>query len=205
MFQVVVATGNRGKIKEIAEILEPFHIPVYAMGELNLHPDIVEDGNTFLENAQKKVDALALLGLENTIFMGDDSGLDIDALNHAPGIYSARFMGEETPYPVRMQAILNQMDGLWGAERSCRFHCAIVLRFPDGTYAKTEKTMEGEVGEKMSGDNGFGYDPFFYVPSKRKMVADLTDEEKNEISHRGQAVRWAGKVIQEWISVHLDA
>jgi len=204
MIQVVVATGNRGKIKEIAEILEPVGIPVLAMGELGIHPDIDENGSSYLENARIKVDALATYHLENTIIMADDSGLDIDAMDHQPGIHSARFMANK-PLEQVLQSILDRLSGLKGSERSARYHCALVLRFPDGTYQETEKVMEGEIGEFMAGENGFGYDPIFYVPQEGRMVAEMSDEEKNVISHRGQAIQWAIGEIRQWVSKHTGA
>ena len=193
MQKIIFATGNAGKMKEIRMILsdlvmqgEP--VEIFSMKEAGLSVDIVEDGKSFLENAVIKAKATAAC-VEGAIVLADDSGLEIDYLNKEPGIYSARYMGEDTPYHVKNANLIGRLDGVPDAERTARFVCAIACVLPDGTVLSTEATIEGRIGYEEKGINGFGYDPIFQVPEFGKSTAELTEEEKNEISHRGKALR----------------
>lgn len=193
MKKIIFATGNAGKMKEIRMILadlviqgEP--VEVFSMKEAGLTADIVEDGQSFQENAIIKAKAVAACA-KGAIVLADDSGLEIDYLNKEPGIYSARYMGEETPYHVKNTYLISRLDGVPDEKRTARFVCAIACVLPDGRVLSTEATIEGRIGYEEKGTNGFGYDPIFQVPEYGKSTAELTEEEKNEISHRGKALR----------------
>ena len=194
--RIIFATGNKNKIREIHEILGDLGWEILSMKEAGIDLDIVEDGTTFEENALIKAKAVAAQC--NDIVLADDSGLEVDAMDKAPGIYSARFMGEDTSYEIKNQAIIDRLAGLEGSARSARFRCVIAAVFPDGTEAVTEGTIEGEIAHAPSGRGGFGYDPIFYLPEKGKTTADLTAEEKNAISHRGIALSRMKPLIQKW-------
>ncbi len=193
MPKVVFATGNAGKMREIRMILEGLSIngeevEVLSMKEAGVEAEIVEDGATFIENAIIKAKAVAWC-LDNAIVLADDSGLEIDYLNKEPGIYSARYMGEETSYHVKNMNLISRLDGVADEKRSARFVCAIACVLPEGELLTTEGAIEGRIGYKEQGENGFGYDPIFLVPEYGRSTAELTDQEKNEISHRGKALR----------------
>lgn len=193
MQKIIFATGNAGKMKEIRMILSDLVIQgepveIFSMKEAGLSVDIIEDGKSFLENAVIKAKAIAACA-KGAIVLADDSGLEIDYLNKEPGIYSARYMGEDTPYHVKNANLIGRLDGVPDAERTARFVCAIACVLPDGTVLSTEATIEGRIGYEEKGNNGFGYDPIFQVPEFGKSTAELTEEEKNEISHRGKALR----------------
>lgn len=183
---IVFATGNEGKMREIREILKDLGTKVLSMKEAGANPDIVEDGSTFGENAEIK--AKAVWKETGGIVLADDSGLVVDFLNGEPGIYSARYMGEDTSYTLKNQNILNRVAKATGPERSARFVCNIAAVLPDGTVLHTEEAMEGLVAESPAGGDGFGYDPIFYVPEFSMTAAELTLEQKNKISHRGKAL-----------------
>lgn len=183
---IVFATGNEGKMREIREILKDLGTKVLSMKEAGANPDIVEDGSTFGENAEIK--AKAVWKETGGIVLADDSGLVVDFLNGEPGIYSARYMGEDTSYTIKNQNILNRVAKATGPERSARFVCNIAAVLPDGTVLHTEEAMEGLVAESPAGGDGFGYDPIFYVPEFSMTAAELTLEQKNKISHRGKAL-----------------
>ena len=195
--RIVFATGNAGKMREIREILEDLGVPVISMKEAGISTDIVEDGKTFAENALIK--ARAVHELCGDIVLADDSGLEVDAMDKAPGIYSARWMGEETPYEVKNQSIIDNLKGLSGAERSARFVCAVAAVFPDGQEAQTLGVIEGQIAQQAAGAGGFGYDPIFYLPERGMTTAEITEEEKNAISHRGQALTAMKPVLKEWL------
>ncbi len=186
METIIFATKNKGKIVEIKEILKDLNVNVLSMEEANIDIDVVEDGTTFEENALKK--AVEIMKVSGKLTLADDSGLEIDAMDKAPGIYSARFMGEDTPYPERFVAIFSKLEGLSGSERSARFVSSIAAAFPDGTTLTTLGTIEGEIGQEVRGEFGFGYDPIFYLPDQNRYLAELSNEEKNKISHRGKAL-----------------
>lgn len=186
METIIFATKNKGKIVEIKEILKDLNVNVLSMEEADIHIDVVEDGTTFEENALKK--AVEIMKVSGKLTLADDSGLEIDAMDKAPGVYSARFMGEDTPYPERFPAIFEKLNGLSGTARSARFVSCIAAAFPDGRTLTTLGTIEGEIGQEVRGEFGFGYDPIFYLPEQDRYLAELTNAEKNKISHRGKAL-----------------
>ena len=183
--KIVFATGNTGKMREIREILAD--LEVVSMKEIGFNMPIEENGTTFEENALIKARAVA--GQCGEIVLADDSGLEVDYLNGDPGIYSARYMGEETPYSIKNAAIIERLAGVPDEKRTARFVCAIAAVFPDGQELVTLGEIQGRIDYEEKGKNGFGYDPIFYVPEFGKTTAELTDEEKNSISHRGRALR----------------
>ena len=184
--RIVFATGNEGKMKEIRLILADLGMEILSMKEAGANPDICENGKTFGENAEIK--ARAVWEETGGIVLADDSGLVVDYIGGEPGIYSARYMGEDTSYAVKNQVIIERLKGAQGNERSARFVCNIAAVLPDGSVLHTEKTMEGLIAEEPAGDGGFGYDPILYIPEFGKTSAQLTIEEKNRISHRGKAL-----------------
>lgn len=184
--KIIFATGNEGKMREIREILKDLGMKILSMKEAGADLNIVEDGSTFLENAEIK--ARAVWEKTGGIVLADDSGLVIDCLNGEPGIYSARYMGEDTSYEIKNQNLLNRAAKARGDERSARFVCSIAAVLPDGNVLHTEETMEGVLADNPAGEEGFGYDPIFYLPEFQKTAAELTMEEKNKISHRGKAL-----------------
>ena len=187
MKKVIFATGNQGKMKEIREILGDLDIELLSLKDAGIHADIVEDGKTFEENAQIK--ARTICNLTGEIVLADDSGLEIDYLNKEPGIYSARYMGEDTSYHIKNANLIERLEGVPDEKRTARFVCAIAAAFPDGTMKTVRAAMEGRIGYKERGENGFGYDPIFYLPEYGCTSAELSMEEKNKISHRGKALR----------------
>lgn len=192
MEKIVFATANEGKMREVREILSGGGTEVLSMAEAGLSADIVEDGKSFEENASIKARAVAAAAREaglSAIVLADDSGLEIDALGGEPGIYSARYLGEDTPYDVKNQAILDRLSGVGRERRTARFVCAIAAVLPDGRTFSTRATMEGYIGERPAGENGFGYDPIFYLDEYGCSSAQLPPKEKNAISHRGKALR----------------
>lgn len=193
MRQIIFATGNQGKMREIRAILGDMKWDVVSMKEAGIDPEIDENGATFVENAvikaQTVADALAKeKGARECVVLADDSGLVIDCLNGEPGIHSARYLGEETPFSEKSADLLRRMKDVPEKERSARFVCAIAAVFPNGEVVTTEGTVEGRIGYALKGDNGFGYDPIFYLPEYERTAAELTDEEKNQISHRSRAL-----------------
>lgn len=231
--QIVFATGNADKVREIREIIQDPEASVYSMKELGISSDPEETGTTFEENARIKARAVADILLENParylqdlstpiVVLSDDSGLVVDALGGAPGIYSARFLGRDTSYTEKMNYILSELKDKTGDERSARFVCAcaaVLLPAPESAASGAAalepaghegaaleaadhegaaleareivvtETMEGQIADRIAGEHGFGYDPVFYLPEYGKTSAELTDEEKNAISHRGKAFR----------------
>lgn len=185
--RIIFATGNEGKMREIRAILEDLKLPVLSMKEAGVNPEIVEDGKTFGENAEIK--ARAVWNLTGDIVLADDSGLVVDYIGGEPGIYSARYLGEDTSYAVKNQVIIDRLSQAKGSERSARFVCNIAAVLPDGRVLHAEETMEGEIAYAPAGSGGFGYDPILYLPEFAKTSAELTMEEKNQISHRGKALR----------------
>lgn len=181
-------------MKEIREILGDLDIELLSLKDAGIHVDIVEDGKTFEENAQIK--AKAICDLTGEIVLADDSGLEIDYLNKEPGIYSARYMGKDTSYDIKNQALLDRLDGVEDAKRTARFVCAIAAAFPDGSTEAVRGTMEGIIGHEIAGENGFGYDPIFYLPEYGCTSAELAPEKKNELSHRGEGLRKMRAVIE---------
>ena len=188
--QIIFATGNAGKIKEIQMILADAGYEIRSMKEAGIQLDITEDGTTYEENALIKVRAVAAHpNAAGCIVMADDSGLEVDALGKEPGIYSARYLGEDTPYSVKNAELIHRLDGVPDEKRTARFVCAIAAKLPDGSEIITRSTIEGRIGYEEKGSNGFGYDPIFYYPPYGKHTAELSEEEKNQVSHRGKALR----------------
>ncbi len=193
--RIIFATGNQHKMEEIKEILKDLGLPIYSMKEVGIDIDIEENGSTFEENAMIKAKAIAKL-LPGDIILADDSGLEIDYLDKAPGIYSARFGGRDTSYDIKNQMLLDKLEGVPKEQRTARFVCAIAAILPDGTEETVRGTIEGLIGYKIEGENGFGYDPIFYVPECGCTTAQLTPEQKNARSHRGNALRAIRKVLE---------
>lgn len=187
MKKVIFATSNEGKMMEIRELLKDLDIELYSLKDAGLNPDIDENGTTFEENAVIK--AKQVMELTGEIVLADDSGIEVDFLDKAPGVYSARFMGEDTPYCVKNQYIIDKLKSAREEERSARFVCVIACAFPDGEIITRRATIEGCIAKQISGENGFGYDPIFYVPEYHCTTAQMSPELKNEISHRGKALR----------------
>ena len=176
--RIVFATGNAGKIKEIRMIMEDTGMEVVSMKDAGIRVDIEENGQSYEENALIKARAVA--AFTKDIVMADDSGLEIDYLNKEPGIYSARYLGEDTPYSVKNANLINRLEGVPDEERTARFVCAIAAVLPDGRELTTRATIEGRIGYEEKGANGFGYDPIFYVPRFDKTTAELTEEDLTE-------------------------
>jgi non-canonical purine NTP pyrophosphatase, rdgB/HAM1 family len=193
MDKIVFATTNEGKVKEIKEILGDFPIEVVSMKEMGITADIEENGTTFEENSLIKARVLAkLTGLPA---LADDSGLEVDYLNGEPGIYSARYLGRDTDYDYKNNYIIDKLSGAKGEDRSARFVCVISLVLPDGREFVERGVVEGLIGYEQKGENGFGYDPIFYLPEYGKTSAELPPWEKNNISHRGKALTAMKKLI----------
>lgn len=202
MKKVIFATGNEGKMKEIREILGDLDIELLSLKDAGIHADIVEDGKTFEENAQIK--AKAICDLTGEIVLADDSGLEIDHLNKEPGIYSARYMGEDTSYHIKNSSLIERLNGVPDEKRTARFVCAVAAAFPDGRVKTVRGTMEGRIGYEEKGENGFGYDSIFYLPEYGCTSAELSMEEKNKISHRGKALRGIRESVKEAFSEELQ-
>lgn len=192
---MIFATGNMGKMKEIKAILGDIGEEILSMKEAGIDMDIVEDGNTFEENAIIK--AKAVMERTGQLALADDSGLEIDALNKEPGIYSARYMGEDTPYEIKNSNLIERMKGIKGKDRSARFVCVIAAAFPDGEIITTRGTIEGVIAEEPAGENGFGYDPIVYVPEYGMTTGQMDPDAKNAISHRGKALTAMKKILEE--------
>ena len=187
MKRLIFATGNENKMKEIRMILGDLDYEILSMKEAGIDVDIVEDGKTFEENAMIKAKAISKIA--NCLVLADDSGLEVDYMDKQPGIMSARWMGEDTSYRIKNQKIIDNLEGVPKEQRTARFVCAIAAAFPDGKVITKRGTIEGIIGYEERGENGFGYDPIFFVPEFGKTTAELSPEEKNKISHRGKALR----------------
>ena len=195
--KIIFATGNEGKMREIREILKELQVPVLSMKEAGVSLNIEENGSTFAENAEIK--ARAVWNCTGGIVLADDSGLVVDALGGEPGVYSARYMGEDTSYEIKNREIIRRLEAVSGQDRSARFVCIIAAVLPDGTVRKTEGTMDGVIAMEPAGEEGFGYDPILYIPEYGKTGALLTMEEKNAISHRGKALRAMKGELARWL------
>lgn len=192
--KLVFATGNQGKVNEFRQMLgEEYEI--YSMKDLNLDIDIVEDGKTFEENAVIK--AKAVMEATGEMVLADDSGFEVDCLNKEPGIYSARYMGEDTPYSIKNQELLRRCEGVPEEKRGARFVCVIACAYPDGSVDTATGIIEGKIAHEPKGENGFGYDPIFFLPERGCTTGELPPEEKNQISHRGIAIRKMVKILKE--------
>lgn len=187
MERLIFATGNEGKMREIRDILADTYPEILSMKEAGIRTEVAEDGKTYEENALIKARAVAAQAGE--LVLADDSGLEIDWLGKEPGVYSARYLGEDTPYSIKNAELIRRLEGVPEEERTARFVCAIAAVLPDGREITVRAAIEGRIGYEEKGSNGFGYDPIFYVPEFGKTTAELTEEEKNQVSHRGKALR----------------
>lgn len=194
MKQVIFATGNAHKLQEIKEILADLDWDIISMKEAGVDMEIIEDGRTFEENAIIK--ARTIMEATGKMVLADDSGLVIDYLNGEPGIYSARYMGEDTSYHIKNKNLVDRLEGVPQEKRTARFVCAVAAVFPDGSVLTTEGKFEGIIGYEERGVNGFGYDPIFFLPEFGCSSAELSREKKNELSHRGQALRMMRDKLQ---------
>lgn len=194
MKKIIFATTNEGKMKEIRMIMNHPEIELLSLKDAGIDINIEENGKTFEENAIIKAKAIAELTGE--MVLADDSGLEVDYMDKAPGVYSARYLGEDTPYSVKNQAILDRLKDAVGDERSARFVCAIAAAYPDGRVMTTRGTIEGVIGYEEKGENGFGYDPLLYVPEYGMTTGEMEPEMKNKISHRGKALEEMKKLLE---------
>lgn len=195
MKRMIFATGNENKMVEIREILGDLPLEILSMKQAGIRADIEENGTSFEENALIK--AREVCRLAGEMVLADDSGLEIDYLNGEPGIYSARYMGENTSYRVKNKNLMERLEGVPNEKRTARFVCAIAAVFPDGKELVVRGTVEGIIGYEERGENGFGYDPIFYLPECGLTTAELPPEEKNSISHRGNALRKMKELLEK--------
>ncbi len=191
----ILATKNRGKIREFKELFSDMGMDFLSLNDVEAPPEIVEDGDSFFENAFKKAKTISVhYGI---IAISDDSGLEVDALNGRPGIYSARFAGEGASDEENYLKLLRELEGIEDEKRTARFRCVMVAYRPDGKWVKAEGSLEGMITRKPRGTKGFGYDPVFFVPSLGKTLAEIPVEEKNKISHRARALHDLKERIEE--------
>ena len=195
MKKIIFATGNEGKMREVRMILQDLGVEILSLKEAGIAADVEENGTTFEENAVIK--ATEIMKMCGEIVLADDSGLEVDALNKEPGIYSARYMGHDTSYHIKNKSLIDRLEGKSGEERNARFVCVIAAACPDGRVFTTRGTMEGQIGYEERGENGFGYDPIFYLPEYGCYSAELPLEEKNKLSHRGKALRLMKEKLKE--------
>lgn len=218
MTKIIFATGNKDKMREIREIMADCDVEIYSMKEAGINIDIVEDGDTFEANSTIKAKAISdyISGkgmseeqkddswkavsekYKGAIVLADDSGLEIDYLNKEPGVYSARYMGEDTSYDIKNQNLIDRLEGVEKDKRTARFVCVIAAVLPDGEVLVSRETMEGYIGWKIAGENGFGYDPIFYLDEFGCSSAELSREQKNAISHRGKALAGIKKLLGKY-------
>jgi len=194
MERIIFATTNEGKMKEIRMILADLGYEIVSLKEAGIKADIVEDGKTFEENAIIKAEAI--MNMTKSIVLADDSGLEVDYMDKQPGIYSARFLGEDTSYDIKNKYIIDKLDGVKMEDRTARFVCAMACAMPGKETITKRGTIEGYIGYEQKGENGFGYDPIFYLPEYDCTTAELNPEQKNEISHRGKALRQIKKILE---------
>lgn len=198
MKQIIFATSNTGKMREIQSILTDLGVPVLSMKEAGILADIEENGTSFEENALIKARAVAAaVEAKGSVILADDSGLEVDALNGEPGIYSARYLGEDTPYDVKNRELIRRLEGVPEDRRTARFVCVIAAVLADGREFTVRGVIEGRIGYEQKGQGGFGYDPIFYVPEYGKTTAEMSPEEKNLISHRGKALMLMKEVLKD--------
>lgn len=197
MKKIIFASNNEGKIKEVKQICSDMNVEIISMKEAGIELDIDESGSTFEENALIKAEAI--MNVTGQITIADDSGLEVDYLGGEPGVYSARYMGHDTSYDIKNQAIIERLKGVEEKDRTARFVCAMAAVFPDGRHFTTRGTMEGIIDYEIKGSNGFGYDPIVYLPQYHKTSAELSPEEKNKISHRGEALEKLKKQLTKYI------
>ena len=199
MKRIIFATGNPGKLREIRAILGDLGMEIITMKEAGINVEIIEDGKTFAENAVIKVNTIlgALPEDDESIVMADDSGLEVDAMDKAPGVYSARWMGEDTSYRIKNMKIVELLDGVPVEKRTARFVCTIAAGQKGKEVLVSTGVIEGKIGYEERGEGGFGYDPIFYLPDMSRTTAELSAEEKNAISHRGNALREMKKLLEK--------
>ena len=195
MKKIIFATGNEGKMREVRMILQDLGVEILSLKEAGIAADVEENGTTFEENAVIK--ATEIMKMCGEIVLADDSGLEVEALNKEPGIYSARYMAHDTSYHIKNKSLIDRLEGKSGEERNARFVCVIAVALPDGRVFTTRGTMEGQIGYEERGENGFGYDPIFYLPEYGCYSAELPLEEKNKLSHRGKALRLMKEKLKE--------
>ncbi len=201
--KIVFATGNKDKLREIREILGDIATDIVSMKEAGADIDVDENGNSFEENSKIKVLAVQEYLKANSeeykdaVIMSDDSGLEVDYLNKEPGIYSARYLGKDTSYTEKNNNIIERLSGVPDEKRTARFVCAVSAALPSGEVLTVRGTMEGRIGYEIAGENGFGYDPIFVLPELGKTSAEITEEEKNALSHRGKALRMMAEKLKE--------
>ena len=196
MTKIIFATGNENKMREIRQILGSDSIEIQSLKEAGLVCDAVEDGATFAENALIKARNVAAKA-PGAIVMADDSGLEIDALGGEPGIYSARYMGEDTSYDIKNRELIHRLEGVPDESRTARFRCVIAAVLPDGNELTADGAIEGQIGYEQRGKNGFGYDPIFYIENMTVSTAELDPDAKNAISHRGRALRKMKELLEQ--------
>ena len=192
---IILATNNKSKVKEISEMMSGSDITFVSLADAGINVEVEETGTTFEENALLKAREICKLSGKPTI--SDDSGLEIDALDGAPGIYSSRFMGEDTSYDIKNNALIEKLENVADPDRTARFRCCMAFVLPDGREFVTEGAMEGIIAREPKGINGFGYDPILFIPEYNRTSAELSSEEKNNISHRGEALRKMIEVIKK--------
>lgn len=192
--RLIFATGNQGKVNEFRQMLGDEY-EILSMKDIHVDVEIVEDGKTFEENAIIK--AKTVMEATGEMVLADDSGFEVDALNKEPGIYSARYMGEDTPYSVKNAELLHRCEGVPEEKRDARFVCVIACAYPDGTIDTATGIIEGKLAYEPKGENGFGYDPIFFLPERGCTTGELPPEEKNKISHRGIAIRKMVEILKK--------
>lgn len=200
MRKLIFATGNKDKMAEIREIMEDLGFECTSMKEEGIDSDPEENGSDFEENALIKARAVHEICVERgieAVVLADDSGLEIDCLNKEPGVYSARYLGRDTSYKEKNLNLIERTNATNDEKRTARFVCAVAAVFPNGEEEVVRGIIEGTVAHEPSGNNGFGYDPIFYVPEFGCTTADLTNEQKNQVSHRGNALRMMKKILIE--------
>lgn len=197
MRKIIFATGNEGKVREVQAIMADMDVEVLSLKQAGIFAKIEENGTSFQENAIIKAKEIA--GLTDAIVLADDSGLEIDYLGKEPGIYSARYLGEDTPYREKNRIILERMKDVEEKDRTARFVCAMAAVLEDGSVITTQDTMEGRIAYEIKGENGFGYDPIFFLPEYGMTSAQISPEEKNRISHRGKALQlMKAELLKKW-------
>ncbi|XRJ09588.1 XTP/dITP diphosphatase [Bacillus subtilis] len=194
MKEAIIATHNQGKVKEFKEILEPRGYDVKSLAEIGFTEEIEETGHTFEENAIMKAEAVAKA--VNKMVIADDSGLSIDNLGGRPGVYSARYAGEQKDDQANIEKVLSELKGIEKEQRTARFRCALAVSIPGEETKTVEGHVEGYIAEEPRGEYGFGYDPIFIVKDKDKTMAELTSDEKNKISHRADALKKLSKLLE---------
>lgn len=194
MKEAIIATHNPGKVKEFKEILQPKGYEVKSLAEIGFTDEIEETGHTFEENAILKAEAVAKA--VNKMVIADDSGLSVDNLGGRPGVYSARYAGEQKDDQANIDKVLSELRGIEKEQRTARFRCALAVSIPGEETKTVEGHVEGYIAEEPRGEYGFGYDPIFIVKDKDKTMAELTSDEKNKISHRADALKKLSKLLE---------